>query len=98
MVCSSCAFVTVVRCTACIAPVSTAHVCCLFTPYALGIPGWKRNIGFVISTVYSIHQAYFAGSMPLHNYISVVANVAFLVPRYYLLHGLLSFGWVAYLH
>ena len=70
----------------------------MFTPYALGIPGWKRNIGFVISTVYSIHQAYFAGSMPLHNYISVVANVAFLVARYYLLHGLLSLGWVAYLH
>ena len=60
--------------------------------------GSNRNIGFIISSLYSLYLAALDKFMPVTNYVSVSANVVFLIARYYLLHGLLSLGWVAHLH
>jgi hypothetical protein len=61
--------------------------------------GWKRNWGFIISTLYSLHLATIDEFLPWMNFMSVFFNITYLVCRYYFLHGLLSFHeWACFIH
>jgi len=42
---------------------------------------WLRNLGFVLSTAYSLYLAFFSRFMPWTNYFNIFANVLYITAR-----------------
>jgi uncharacterized protein YggT (Ycf19 family) len=60
--------------------------------------GWKRNVGFFLSSLYSLYLIFVERFLPGLNSLSIATNLLFLLARHYYLNGLLSCGWASHLH
>ncbi len=65
---------------------------------ARAVAGWKRNIGFCISTATSVILVLRERTLVFLNVLAIFVNLCYLIVRHYYLQGLLSFRWAAYLH
>jgi len=67
----------------------------LSTGLQMRTSSWKRNAGFLLSTLYSLYLLLLRRRdvrPPAANLINIIANLFYVAARYYFLHGLLVFN------